>query len=99
MISQVFAGNATAVTSGILAHAWISVTAHLITGMLTKLKSDSLGELTRANPFNLDATQKGAWIEQITILKRVLTNRTGRIYFEYAIPRTGKRIDVVLSAL
>ena len=55
-----------------------------------------LGELARSNQFNLDQTQKGAWLDQITILKRVLINRTGRIYFEYAIPRMGKRIDLLL---
>jgi hypothetical protein len=55
-----------------------------------------LGHLAQANPFTLDPTQKSAWLDQITLLKRVLINRTGRIYFEYAIPRMGKRIDVVL---
>jgi hypothetical protein len=58
--------------------------------------TEILGELANANPFALDPTQKSAWLEQITILKRTLVNRTGRIYFEYAIPRMGKRIDVVL---
>jgi hypothetical protein len=55
-----------------------------------------IGELTRAHARNLDQTQLNAWLERITILKRVLINRSGRIYFEYAIPRMGKRIDVVL---
>ena len=41
-------------------------------------------------------TQRDAWLAQINILKRALTNRSGRIYFDYAIPRMGKRIDVVL---
>ena len=46
--------------------------------------------------FALEQTQRDAWIEQINILKQVLSNRVGKIYFEYAIPRMGKRIDVVL---
>ncbi len=58
--------------------------------------NEILGQLTRSNPFTLEQTQLNAWLEQITILQRVLTNRDGRIYFEYAIPRMGKRIDVVL---
>jgi hypothetical protein len=66
-----------------------------ITDFLRAQTDTILGELTRAYPFNLDATQKSAWLEQITILKRVLLNRTGRIYFEYAIPRMSKRIDDV----
>jgi hypothetical protein len=41
-------------------------------------------------------TQRDAWVEQINILKRVIANRSGRIYFEYAILHMGKRIDVVL---
>ncbi len=67
-----------------------------ITDFLSTSETEVLGELANANPFALDPTQKSAWVEQVTILKRVLTNRTGRIYFEYAIPRMGKRIDGVL---
>jgi len=67
-----------------------------ITDFLDTPAPEILGELTRAHPFNLDITQKGAWLEQITILQRVLTTRRGRIYFEYSIPRLGNRIDVVL---
>jgi hypothetical protein len=67
-----------------------------ITDFLNTSDDQILGELARANQFNLDQTQKGAWLEQITILKLTLINRTGRIYFEYAIPRMGKRIDVLL---
>jgi hypothetical protein len=67
-----------------------------IIDFLSTSDTEILGELTRANQFNLDQTQRSAWLEQITILKRVLINRSGRIYFEYAIPRMGKRIDVVL---
>jgi hypothetical protein len=67
-----------------------------ITDFLTTSDTEILGQLANANPFALDTTQKSAWFEQITILKRVLINRIGRIYFEYAIPRMGKRIDVVL---
>jgi len=55
-----------------------------------------LGELSRAHARTLEQTQLSAWLEQIKILKRILLNRSGRIYFEYAIPRMGKRIDVVV---
>ena len=55
-----------------------------------------IGDLSLAHGRNVDQTQLDAWFEQINILNRVLTNRVGRIYFEYAIPRMGKRIDVVL---
>jgi hypothetical protein len=60
-------------------------------------ESDSiLGALTRNNPFALDSTQLSAWLEEISILQKALADREGRIYFEYAIPRMGKRIDVVV---
>src|SRR6266487_300251 len=55
-----------------------------------------LGKLVSGSGFAIEQTQRDAWIEQITILQLVLSNREGQIYFEYAIPRMGKRIDVVL---
>lgn len=54
------------------------------------------GRLNEAHTLSSESTQKGAWLEEINILKQVLANRDGRIYFEYAIPRMGKRIDVVV---
>ena len=35
-------------------------------------------------------------MEEILIMKKVLSQYEGRIYFEYAIPRMGKRIDVLV---
>jgi hypothetical protein len=55
-----------------------------------------LGILARNNDFTLEQTQRDAWLEEITILQKVLTRFEGAIYFEYSIPRMGKRIDVVL---
>jgi hypothetical protein len=37
-----------------------------------------------------------AWLSQIEFLKSSLSDRSGHIYFEYAIPRMGKRIDTVV---
>lgn len=67
-----------------------------ITDFLETNPNEILGALTRAHSRTIEQTQLNAWLEQINILKRVLLNRSGRIYFEYAIPRMGKRIDVVL---
>jgi hypothetical protein len=66
-----------------------------ISDFLETKPNEILGELTRAHARTIEQTQLNAWLEQINILKRVLSNRSGRIYFEYAIPRMGKRIDVV----
>ena len=55
-----------------------------------------LGKLAQGNDFALEQTQRDAWLEEIRILKTVLQPYKGSIYFEYSIPRMGKRIDVVL---
>lgn len=56
-----------------------------------------LGELAKQNQFDLTDLQRNAWIEQISLLKEVLTDtQQGTVIFEYTIPRIGRRIDVVL---
>ena len=55
-----------------------------------------LGKLAQSNEFALEQTQRDAWLEEIRILQNVLQPYKGSIYFEYSIPRMGKRIDVVL---
>ena len=55
-----------------------------------------LGRLAQGNDFALEQTQRDAWLEEIRILKNVLQPYKGSVYFEYSIPRMGKRIDVVL---
>ena len=55
-----------------------------------------IGELALINEFSLEQTQRNAWLEEVNILQKVLFNYQGAIYFEYSIPRMGRRIDVVL---
>lgn len=55
-----------------------------------------LGVLAKNNEFALEQTQRYAWLEEMAILRRALSKYPGTIYFEYSIPRMGKRIDVVL---
>jgi len=55
-----------------------------------------LGKLADANDFALLQTQRESWKTQISILKKSLAKYKGKLYFEYSIPRMGKRIDVVL---
>ncbi|WP_138513072.1 DUF2075 domain-containing protein [Rhodoferax bucti] len=57
-----------------------------------------LGQLVRNSSFAVEATQRDAWLSQITLLKAALTGlgSRGSVYFEYAVPRLGKRIDVLL---
>jgi hypothetical protein len=55
-----------------------------------------LGKLTDKSQFDVTQSQRDAWQAEIAILQRVLVGREGAIYFEYSIPRLGKRIDVLL---
>jgi len=56
-----------------------------------------LGELSRSHHFALEGTQRDAWLVQIDVLQQELSGlAAGTIFFEFAIPRMGKRADVVL---
>lgn len=64
------------------------------------VKSDTdtiLGKIYQgSDDASIRETQKGAWVQQIEIIRPVLQKYEGSIYFEYSIPRMGERIDVVL---
>lgn len=53
--------------------------------------------LVQNHPFNLEQAQRDAWLEQIRIMKNTLApyRQRGKVYFEYSIPRLGKRIDTL----
>jgi hypothetical protein len=61
-----------------------------------KSSEEILGRLAQGNEFALEQTQRDAWLEEIRILKNVLSPHNGSVYFEYSIPRMGKRIDSIL---
>ncbi len=67
-----------------------------IANFLNTKPNEILGVLVKSNDFALEQTQTDAWIEEINILQRALQSYKGSIYFEYSIPRMGKRIDVVV---
>ncbi len=58
--------------------------------------NDIWTQLTAVGRGDLLQTQKQAWLEQINILKEQLPCLDGDIFFEYSIPRLGKRADVVV---
>lgn len=61
--------------------------------------SDShiLGELTKNHPHDLNDKQRNAWSYQIDQLRSLVSKLgEGHLYFEFQIPRMGKRADVVL---
>lgn len=57
-----------------------------------------LGQMAEHGSFSLDTTQLNAWLAQIEILQPALMayGDRGWVYFEYSIPRLGKRIDAVV---
>ncbi len=68
---------------------------------LTSFKESNLeeimGKISESSLFDDTYTQKGAWKEQIDILKSALPSAPdSEIFFEYIIPRIGKRIDNVI---
>lgn len=66
------------------------------TNFITASANEIFGSISRNSDFPDDPTQKGAWNQEIRILKDVVKPYEGRIIFEYSIPRMGRRIDVVL---
>jgi hypothetical protein len=67
-----------------------------ITDFLKSAPNEILGKLVQSNDFALEQTQRDAWVAEIHILQKTLQPYKGSIYFEYSIPRMGKRIDVVV---
>ena len=55
-----------------------------------------LGTLADHYEFGLEDQQKYAWKIQIDVLKQALRDISGFVFFEFSIPRMGKRVDVIL---
>src|SRR4051812_4216730 len=71
-----------------------------IAHLLGTQPNEILGQLARsasAAGSILESTQTDSWLEQINILKTALAPcvESGSLYFEYSIPRLGKRVDVL----
>lgn len=66
-----------------------------IENFINSSSEEILGKIV-LNSQNDEFTQKEAWIYEIDELKKILLGINGMIFFEYAIPRMGKRIDILL---
>lgn len=63
---------------------------------LTDTPERILGELSAHHQHDLDMNQRNAWLAQVDILKDQLRDYGhGHVFFEFGIPRMGKRADVV----
>jgi hypothetical protein len=57
-----------------------------------------LGRMSMNVSFDLDIATKNSWVQEVDILKDQLKGivTQGKLFFEFSIPRLGKRIDVLL---
>ncbi len=76
-----------------LARYWYGAS---IRDFLAANSDEILGQLSRNCSFPVLPTQRDAWLAQIEFLNAQLTGLTGSIFFEFSIPRMGRRIDVVV---
>ena len=67
-----------------------------ISNFLTSSSQEVFGALAQNSGFADELTQKESWLQEIRILKETLNDYQGSVFFEYSIPRMGRRIDVVL---
>jgi len=69
--------------------------SNTIANFLKTAPEDIIGHLTIGS-CSVEQLQAHAWREEISILHETLGSYEGTVYFEYDIPRMGRRIDVVL---
>src|SRR5438105_2148387 len=62
----------------------------------TTATEEILGTLAKNSGFAILPTQRDAWLIQIDFLRDRLRGLHGALFFEFSIPRMGRRIDVVL---
>ena len=74
--------------------------SELFKDFVQRSPEEILGTLTQHAGGDLDLTQNNAWQEQIHILQALKLPttelQTAKVYFEYTIPRLGRRVDVIL---
>jgi hypothetical protein len=63
---------------------------------LTSAADDILGKLSRHAGDGHFAAQRDAWLAQINLLHTQLKGMDGWVFFEFNIPRMGRRVDVIL---
>ncbi len=69
-----------------------------ISDFLNQEPEEIVGLLTLASPHKVDNETKGSWLDEISVLKSLLPQYSGRgsLFLEYSIPRMGRRVDVIL---
>jgi hypothetical protein len=68
-----------------------------ISEFLAHSAEEIIGQITQFHTQDLVMQQTQAWLRQIQILHANLQGiKTGHLFFEFQIPRMGRRADVVL---
>jgi DUF2075 family protein len=67
-----------------------------ISDFIQKLPETIIGEISVNGRLGHINTELYAWEFQIKLLKEVLRNHVGHLFFEFSIPRMGKRVDCLL---
>jgi len=67
-----------------------------LTKFQQKLPETIIGEISVNGRLGHINTELYAWEYQINVLKAILQNHEGHIFFEFSIPRMGKRVDCLL---
>jgi DUF2075 family protein len=77
----------------ISSRAWYAAS---ISEFLEAAPDSIVGRLTTNSDFAVLPSQKDAWLAQINLLHANLAGLTGSLFFEFNIPRMGRRVDAVL---
>lgn len=67
-----------------------------ISSFLAKSIDQVIGEITISNQFDSNLNQNHSWIAEIQCLQKALRGLDGTIFFEFSIPRMGKRVDTLI---
>jgi hypothetical protein len=69
-----------------------------ISRFLTRSVKEVVGELTVSCNHDINDETSNSWISEIEVLQNVLEpyKNRGSVYFEYNIPRMGRRADVIV---
>jgi len=69
-----------------------------ITDFIAKSPDAIMGEIANTAGYTIEPTQRRAWHKQIDHLQAILQSfdTGGKVYFEFDVPRMGKRIDAVV---
>ena len=67
-----------------------------VADFLKATSDEIIGALTKNSEFDIDTTQRDAWLGEIEILKEELQRFDGRVLLEFNVPRIGSRLDAVL---